>query len=191
MLATRLHSFVLTRNSIRTLATATKSTAAKTTKPRKSDIPAKPKRPQSAFFVFASQVDAANVTEGLSGIYAQQARVKYAAELWGGLTESEKEPFEAKAQNLKQDYEKQLAAYHQKYPPKPPRARNAYAFYIQDQLPRLKQANPDANVKDCMAQAGADWKQLNESAKSRYFTAAEKDKQRYASEMQKYEQSRA
>ncbi|PWA57130.1 high mobility group box domain-containing protein [Artemisia annua] len=97
-----------TKNSDAKLAV--KKTAAKG---KAAKDPNKPKRPASAFFVF--------MEDFRTQFKAENPNVKSVAQVgkaggakWKAMSDSEKAPFQAKADKRKKEYEKVMAAYNKK-----------------------------------------------------------------------------
>ena len=69
--------------------------------------------------------------------------------------------------------------------PKPP--ARAYVLYMNEKREELKAANPTLSFAEMQAQIGNGWTSLDEKAKAKYDKLAEKDKERYLSQMKTYE----
>ena len=85
------------------------STKASTTRTRKPKDPNAPKRPTSAYFFFMQEnrervkAENPNISFGQIG--------KKMGEMWANLSATEKKPYDAKAKEDKERYEKEKAAY--------------------------------------------------------------------------------
>ena len=68
----------------------------------------KPKRPQSAYFLFLAKFRAANKER----INDNQELLRQAGEAWKQLTDVEKSPFDQAAQEEKRKYEERMREYN-------------------------------------------------------------------------------
>ncbi|KAJ1945265.1 hypothetical protein FBU59_002358 [Linderina macrospora] len=75
--------------------------------------PYAPKRPLTAFIIYASD----KMSKGAAGqgLTEMSAQVKANAALWKSLSDAEKAPFEQRSRADKARYEKELAVYHTKF----------------------------------------------------------------------------
>lgn len=148
-------------------------------KRRKRD-PTRPKKPQSAFLLFA-----ADKRDSIRTKYPDASlpeRSKKLGELWKTLSASDKEPYESRAAVLKESYTKAIAEWTAQQPPKIKRARSAYAFFMKDVRASLAAKFPDKNPRQLMSDVAAAWQNAEESTKNKYKQLAEEDKQRYKRE---------
>uniref|UniRef100_A0A674MGX2 High mobility group protein B2 n=1 Tax=Takifugu rubripes TaxID=31033 RepID=A0A674MGX2_TAKRU len=76
---------------------------------RKRKDPNAPKRPPSAFFVFCSEYRP-SVKQQYPGLSIGDCAKKL-GEMWSKLTQSEKQPYEEKAQKLREKYDRDMVAY--------------------------------------------------------------------------------
>ncbi|CAK6984412.1 high mobility group protein B2b [Scomber scombrus] len=76
---------------------------------RKRKDPNAPKRPPSAFFVFCSEYRP-SVKQQYPGLSIGDCAKKL-GEMWSKLTQSEKLPYEEKAQKLREKYDRDMVAY--------------------------------------------------------------------------------
>uniref|UniRef100_A0A7S1KQP5 HMG box domain-containing protein n=1 Tax=Percolomonas cosmopolitus TaxID=63605 RepID=A0A7S1KQP5_9EUKA len=89
--------------------------AQKTGKKRVRKDPNAPKRPLSAYLVYANEVrdDVAKSVQEEVGKYDVGAIGKKIGAKWHDLSDSEKEPYFEKQRTLKQEYEQEMLAYEQ------------------------------------------------------------------------------
>jgi len=71
-----------------------------------------------------------------------------------------------------------------KDPNAPKRAKSSYIFFCQEAREKLK--GSEVKSKDVMSELGSLWKALPEKKKKKYEEMAEKDKERYKTEMKSY-----
>lgn len=146
---------------------------------RKKD-PTRPKKPQSAFLLFAADKRASIRADYPSDSLPQ--RSKRLGELWRDLSASDKRPYEERAEQLKETYTKELAEWKSKQPPKVKRARSAYAFFMRDVRSALAAKSPDKNPRELMSDVALAWKQADANTLAKYRTMAEEDKKRFKRE---------
>ncbi|KAL1927345.1 hypothetical protein VTP01DRAFT_3974 [Rhizomucor pusillus] len=64
----------------------------------------------------------------------------------------------------------------------PKRGLSAYMFFSQEQRPKVKEENPDANFGAIGKILGERWKNMTDEEKAPYNAKAEEDKKRYEAE---------
>jgi hypothetical protein len=70
---------------------------------------------------------------------------------------------------------------------KPKRPASAYLLFANSTRQQIANENPQLRTPDIAKIQGQKWKELNDNQKKPFLDAAEKDKERYAGEMKKYE----
>jgi hypothetical protein len=76
----------------------------------------------------------------------------------------------------------------EKDPNAPKRAKSAYFFFMDDERPKQKAANPDAGVAELAKLMGVEWNKIKGTpAAKKYEEAAAKDKARYEKAKAAYE----
>jgi len=73
-----------------------------------------------------------------------------------------------------------------KDPNAPKRPRTAYIFFCNDKRPKVREANPNMRMTEVTNELGKMWKNLKESKRQKYLEQAQKDRERYTSEMNQY-----
>ena len=74
-----------------------------------------------------------------------------------------------------------------KDPNAPKGKSSAYIYFSCDNRNQVKASMPEGTTqKDILTEVGRQWKELSEEKKEKYVTMANKDKERYAEEMEKY-----
>jgi len=156
--------------------------------------PQKPKRAQSAYFLFTNAMRE-EVTKGLKE-KSEEGKFKFgdvAKEIssrWSSLPESEKKVYEDKAAADKQRFEEEFRVYQEasdmagalrkKYAHlMPKRAATAAARFLQDAAVREKAAKelkPDAGAKEVDAKVREMWKAAGEEERKPYEEQAAKEK---------------
>lgn len=74
-----------------------------------------------------------------------------------------------------------------KDPNKPKRAKTSFIFFCNEQRPKIRKSKPSLKLSEVMKQLGADWKKLSNGKRKKYQDMHAKDKQRYETEMDEYE----
>jgi hypothetical protein len=119
---------------------------------------------------------------------------------WQQLSDSDKAPYQKKADKDKIRYEKEMENYDppedldtggkkkkQKKDPNAPKGpKSAYMFFSVVRRPTLAADNPDWAFGEFGKAIGAEWKLMPDSQKTKYVKQAEKDKARYAADMEVY-----
>ena len=84
--------------------------------------------------------------------------------------------------------DKSKASKKKKDPNAPKRALTAYNFFMTENQQNIKAKMTGTDIKqtDVIKEVGRQWKELAESKKAKYNKMAEKDKQRFAKEMEAY-----
>ncbi|KII66140.1 High mobility group protein TDP-1 [Thelohanellus kitauei] len=157
------------------------------------------KRPLSAFFFFSQEVreDIKKSGGSVSGI---ENIAKMAGKKWKELSDAEKKPYDKKAQEDKERYERELASglvaqprkskgakgkkKEAKDPNKPKRATSAYLYFSAD----FRKSPDAAGIKhtEIMKAAATKWKKLTDAEKKPYLEMEQKDKDRFARESKEY-----
>lgn len=78
------------------------------------------------------------------------------------------------------------ASRKKKDPNAPKKPRTGYIIFCSEQRDTMKTQNPDMNTKELTSALANRWQSLSDLEKKKYTTKAEKDKDRYASEMETY-----
>lgn len=68
----------------------------------------------------------------------------------------------------------------------PKRAKSNYILFCEVNRPKLKSKNPTFSAKELIIECGKAWKSSSEKEKEKFRGLAQKDKERYQSEMDKY-----
>lgn len=156
--------------------------------------PNRPKRPQSAYFIFmgdyrekckrTGESDTSNVTEF----------TKLASAKWKALNEEDKKPWEERAALDKQRYEREMSTYEpppgmsgsrsrkKKDPYAPKRPKSGYLHY----LAAFRAKHPELGHKEMVSKGAESWTGLTDDAKAPYNALFEKGKVEYNKLMSEY-----
>jgi len=175
---------------LKTERTSVDSSPSKGKKKKKKD-PNKPKTPQSAFLFFSS-AKRNEVTKTHPGIKFQEV-AKILGEMWKGITEADKKPYEQQAQRDRLRYKEEMEHYkpppaidssdddkkskkrkRRKDPNEPKGAPSAYILYANSIREDIKKENPDAQFTDTGRIIGQKWKQLTEEQRKPFNEESEK-----------------
>jgi len=113
----------------------------------------KPKRPLSAYFLFAGD-KRANVKSKFPTI-ANTEIVKKLGEMWRELPANERKVYEDKAAAAKAEYDAKYGAVKESKPKKP---LSAYMLFSNHMRPDVKKANPSASFGEIAKLIGAKWR---------------------------------
>lgn len=150
--------------------------------------PNRPKKAMSAYFIFmgdyrqhckmTGEVNTSNVTE-----FTKTASAK-----WKAMNETERAPYDARAQAEKQRYEMQMSTYvptpgysgkaarKRKHPDAPKRPKSAYLHFLEV----FRAANKDKmNHKEIISSGAAAWGKLTDTEKEPYNKKYDAEKEKY------------
>ena len=149
--------------------------------------PDAPKRPPTAFFLFAA-TRRQHIKRAAPGAGVTQV-AKALGEEWRNLREHEKNEFYAQAEIEKRKYEKIKEKYlaNKKANSGPKRSPTAFFLFAKDRRPAIKQDQPDAKVTDVAKILGQEWRNLADSSKVKYQSEAQRLKKIYDIEKAKFE----
>ena len=177
----------------------------------KRDRAAAPKRPQSAYMLFAASaraelkkeqpdlkqtdvmkaigvkwkaIEAEAKEPYVTAAAAAKAEYGVAKAGWDALPEDEKEA--AAPSKKKQRLDKEAAKKKQKDPNRPKRAQSAYMYFAAVKRTVLKTSQPDLKQTDVMKEIGKLWATASEQDKTTYGALAVEDKARYIRQMETY-----
>ena len=75
-----------------------------------------------------------------------------------------------------------------KDPNHPKKPVSAYLFFCKTMRGVIQETHPELKMTDISKVLGKKWSSMSEKEKSKYFVLSDKDKERYAEEMETYEQ---
>jgi hypothetical protein len=166
---------------------ATKEETRPAKKQKAARDPDAPKRPMSAYMLFA-QKKRAEVVKAHPCLSGKQV-VSKIGELWHEATDAEKKPFLAKAEVERARYAKEAAKYKKvadaKAPPKRP--MSAYMQFAKERGAVLRSKHPSWGIGEVGKKLGAEWANVTDAQKKKYELLASKDAARYAKEKVIYE----
>mmetsp|Transcript_28615 Transcript_28615/g.52515 ORF Transcript_28615/g.52515 Transcript_28615/m.52515 type:complete len:207 (+) Transcript_28615:80-700(+) len=168
-----------------------------------------PKRPLRSFFLYLEEHKEAFVKKAAT--YSQG--VSDAAKAWKSLPDKAKLPFETKAKKLKEQYDKDMAAFlkaggvkkakvfkkdkdgkrkkKDKDAPKKP-AGGAYGCFLAANREAIKKSLPAGHtIFEITKKAGAMWKDLPASQKKKFETEYAKKAEEYRAAMEEYKKNKA
>ena len=149
--------------------------------------PDAPKRPPTAFFLFA-QTRRQHIKRAAPGAGVTQV-AKALGEEWRNLREHEKNEFYAQAEAEKKKYEKVKAEYlaMKNANSGPKRSPTSFFLFAKDRRPQIKAAQPEAKVTDVAKILGEEWRSLADNSKLKYQQEAARLKEIYDQEKAKFE----
>lgn len=169
---------------------------------KKNKDPNRPKRNQSAFFLY-SNANRARIKEENPGIAFGEV-AKLMSEEFKNLSAAERAKYDRLAEADKQRYMQQMENYDapeddsdddkpskkkkaKKDPNAPKRPMSAYFLYSNAIRETVKQENPEAKFGDIAKIISAQYKELSESELAGWQKKADADKARYHAEMEEYQ----
>jgi len=168
----------------------------------KANTLVQPKRSLSSYMIWTNE-NRAKIAKSLGKDAGVTDVAKEAGKQWRALTATAKKKYETKADKLKKEYEKDLAAFVKaggeiqarkvkkekkvKDPNAPKRAPSAYLLWMKDSRAEIVKSLPKgAAPTEVMTAAGAQWKKLTAKAKAPYVKTAEKASADYKKAQEKY-----
>jgi len=145
-----------------------------------------PKRPPTAFFLYAKTRRAVLKNKGITDV--TEVATKLGKE-WRSLSDTKKKKFETAANKEREKYLKEKAKYDKKMnknkPPKRP--PSSYFLFTKDRRPVLKNENPNLSVTDLAIKLGEEWNNMDAKKRHPYEKEAAKLKSIYDKEKKKWE----
>jgi len=168
----------------------------------KANTLVQPKRSVSSYIIWTNE-NRAKIVKSLGKDAGVTDVAKEAGKQWRALTATAKKEYETKADKLKKEYEKDLAAFVKaggeiqarkskkekkvKDPNAPKRAPSSYMLWLNDSRAKIVNSLPKgAAVTEVAKEAGAQWKKLTAKAKAPYVKTAEKASADYKKAKEKY-----
>jgi len=152
---------------------------------KEKQVATKPKRSISAYAFY--------VKENIQTLAAENPDMKLSermiklAQNWNKLTDEEKQPYLDKSQQDKQRKNIETQAYQKSLPPKRP--LTPFLLFSNEHRKKLQEENPGTKITELMKMLAERWKALSDEQKKNYEQQAEKNKQAYLIEKEKFEKS--
>lgn len=150
----------------------------RTAKPGKKD-PDAPKRPPTAFFLYAQTRRTAIKQAHKDATVTDIA--KKLGEEWRSLSNAKKDKFYKQAEKEKEKYLVKKAKYDEKRNKNAPPKRSPTSFFLfaKDRRPELKREHPNASVSEIAVKLGNEWSNLKGKKKRNYQEEAARLKSIY------------
>lgn len=133
---------------------------------------------------------------------------KQCSQIWKGMTDEEKQPYNDMAEHDKARYEQELAVFKQnggtlakpgskkaraekKDPNKPKTPRTAFFLFSAEMRDLVKQQNPAFKVTDVARELGRLWREIDEVTKAKFQEASEAERKVYHEKMAVYKAEKA
>lgn len=141
--------------------------------------PDAPKRPPTAFFLYA-QTRRDAIKRAHKGVAVTEIAKKLGQE-WRSLSDAEKDKFYAKAEKEKEKYLVKKEKYDEKKSKNGPPKRSPTSFFLfaKDRRPELKRKHPKSSVTDIAKKLGEEWHNLGGRKKRTYQEEAARLKSIY------------
>lgn len=147
--------------------------------------PNRPKRPLSAYFLFAADFRAKYDGDTLSTV----EMAKKCGEEWKQQSEKAKKPFVEAAKKSRKAYLKAMEKYKKKQdkmkPPKRP--LSAFFLFMQETRPVVKERMPDAPVQEISKELGSIWRNMSDDEKRPFLDKNEEGKAKYVGERARWQ----
>ena len=140
-----------------------------------------PPKPPSAYNLFVQSMKGKNIPEG-------KTFIQYVFEKWDNMNDEDKEVFEKKAEKLKSKYDIQREKMEDKVFDYPKKAKSSYQLFVSERVIALKEEKPKADTRKLFAQCADEWNQMENSEKKKYEKQAKKDRARYKSQIEEFEE---
>lgn len=133
-----------------------------------------PKRGKSAYLFFCDDHRNGKECEGLPFTKV----TKKLGEMWRGLSDSEKKPYEVKAKKDKERYLKEKKNYKpppatsddevKEKKPKKKRKPSGYILFGKDERPKIKKSLPNLDVTKVVSEIAKRWNDLSDDVKEKW-----------------------
>jgi hypothetical protein len=179
---------------------------------KKERDPLAPKRNQSAYLLYQNAMREPFRRDNPGMTFGQLS--KYTSAMYKCLTPDEKAQWEARAQHDKMRYDSEMTQYvpppgydssgilledHRiqqrkkkaRDPSAPKRARGSFVYFTDYARPLIQKEFPDIKFTEMGSVMGERWRALSAEEKKEYEDKAAADKQRFAQEMERYQEEKA
>ena len=92
-----------------------------------------------------------------------------------------------KAEKDKERYDRQMSKFQDKVFDMPKKPHSGFNLYVQDRMPDLKKAKPNAQVTVLLRQIAKEWKEGKDVDTKQYNKNAEKDKRRFKKQLKEFQ----
>ena len=157
-------------------------------KKRRKKDPRAPKRPLSAFMLFANTNRDRIVAENNLDRRQIGELGRHIGAAWRALGAGDRKKYDAMAVEDKKRYEDEMKQYAIDYP-RVKKPISAYMWYVQDVRPKLQAKNPDDDFHAIGKKLGAGWHSLSDVDKAPYVAKAEAAKAQYDKDKAAYGES--
>jgi len=164
---------------------------------KKKKDPNAPKQPLSAYFLF-SQEERLKVKEGHPN-YSICEIAKELGRRWADMNPEVKQHYQQKAEEGRQKYDQEMAAYRQdnrfedpkpkRDPTMPKQPLSSYFLFSQEERLKVKAENPSYSICECAKELGRRWAVVSPEAKQRFQQMAEQARQKYDQDMAAHRQA--
>jgi len=164
---------------------------------KKKKDPNAPKQPLSAYFLFSQEerlkVKAEHPNYSICEIAKELGR------RWADMNPEVKQHYQQKAEEGRQKYDQEMAAYRQdnrfedpkpkRDPTMPKQPLSSYFLFSQEERLKVKAENPSYSICECAKELGRRWAVVSPEAKQRFQQMAEQARQKYDQDMAAHRQA--
>jgi hypothetical protein len=143
----------------------------------KKILPKKPKGPLQQFLKEKKGQKPAN----------GESFLQYWKTVFDGLSEAQKKKYVEKAEKAKERYDKKMAQFNDKEFDMPKKPQSGFNLYVQDRMPDLKKAKPNAQASVLIKQIAKEWKESKDVDTKQYNKNAEKDRKRFQRQLKEFQ----
>ena len=139
-----------------------------------------PKRPGNAYAQYLKDKKGQQIPKG-------EKAVAYWRKSFEQLPKDKRKKYEEKADRDKERYEKKMKEFENYVFDMPKRPVNAFALYVKDRIPDLREENKKLAINELIKIAAKEWQKEDGVSQSKYEKKAEQDKRRFARQLKDFE----
>ena len=139
-----------------------------------------PKKPATAFGQFLKEKKGLRIPKG-------EKPIVYWRPIYDQLPKDKKKKYEEKAKLAKEKYEKKMAEYSNYVFDMPKRPVTAFALYVRDRIPDLREKDKKSPVTKLIKKAAEEWTSGEGISHSKYESKARQDKKRFKKQLKDFE----
>ena len=139
-----------------------------------------PKKPKGPFQAFLKEKKGQKPAKG-------ENMLSFWKKVYDGFSDAQKKKYVEKAEKDKERYDRQMSKFQDKVFDMPKKPHSGFNLYVQDRMPDLKKAKPNAQVTVLLRQIAKEWKEGKDVDTKQYNKNAEKDKRRFKKQLKEFQ----
>ena len=163
----------------------------------------KPKKPAGAFRIFLqekaknNEIKTIKKPKGPFQAFLKEKKgqkpakgenmLSFWKKVYDGFSDAQKKKYVEKAEKDKERYDRQMSKFQDKVFDMPKKPHSGFNLYVQDRMPDLKKAKPNAQVTVLLRQIAKEWKEGKDVDTKQYNKNAEKDKRRFKKQLKEFQ----